>query len=120
MQDLNSKPTAIFSVSAQPGKRSVTDSEYGITSMSQSERAFDGLVRVVASADDFFGGPDSRDFRDRVLENPSWKAIRGAASRSMRKTGDLHHAFLEGARVVGTEVDKQGRTVQLVELSMGS
>jgi hypothetical protein len=117
MQDL--KPTAIFSVSAQPGKRSVTD-DYDITTMSQSERAFDGLVRVVASADDFFGGPDSRDFRDRVLTDPSWKAIRGAASRMMRKTGDLHHAFLEGARVVGSEVDKQGRTVQIVSLCMGS
>ena len=108
---------AIFSVGRIEGLP-FTTTDYGCTYVSQRAQAFEGPVRVVSEGDDFFGS--GKPFRDKVMESPSWGSMRGAASRQMRATGDVHHSFFEGARVVGTEVDKKGRTIKLIRLSMGS
>ena len=95
-----------------------TEDSYGIKLTKQNVRAFEGRIRVVNPGCDFFGSGAS--FRDYVLENPTWRSILAAAGRQIRKTGDQHHIFLEDARVVGTETDRQGRTVRLVALTLGS
>jgi hypothetical protein len=83
---------------------------------SQSEVAFVGKCRVVASADDFFGGEDSRKYRGPVIENPTWKKLFGEAKRSQAKTRDYHHSFFEGFYVAG--IDAKGVTV--LHLILGS
>jgi len=106
----------IFSVSPEAGKRSVTN-HYGLETMSQSERALTGLVRVVAQADDFYG--DGKDYRGPLLENPTWRAIKGQAEKAVARTRDFHHQFLEHFRVVRIEETDKG-LVQIVQLVMGS
>lgn len=81
----------------------------------QNVVAFEGRVRVVAYRDDFFGGDESRAYRSRVLENPTWGTLFRVFKSQVKATRDYHHAFLEGARVVRREGD-----VQIVELLLGS
>lgn len=81
----------------------------------QNVLAFEGKVRVVAHADDFFGGDESRGFRSRILENPTWGSLFRVFKSQIRQTRDYHHSFLEGADVVGVEGD-----VKIVELRTGS
>lgn len=112
---------ATFSVGPKPGQPIVMDALYpGSTTVSQRATAIERLVRVVASGDEFFGGEESRDFRSPIIQSPTWGQLNGVAGRQMRRTGDTHHRYLEGFYLAGTEVDKQGRTIQLLELSMGS
>jgi hypothetical protein len=82
----------------------------------QSEVAFEGKCRVVTSADDFFGGEDSRKYRGPVIESPTWRRLFGEAKRSQAKTLDYHHDFFEGA-IVAT-VDAKG--VKVLHLLLGS
>jgi hypothetical protein len=106
----------IFSVGPVEGKRSVMG-DHGFPLVSQSEVAIEGRVRVVAPADGFFG--NGRSYRGPVLENPTWRAIRGQAGKAAKRTGDLHHVFLEGIHVTGTENDELG-PVKIIGLVMGS
>lgn len=82
----------------------------------QTAVAFEGPCRVVAAADDFFGGSDSKSYRGRVLVNPTWRQLYGEAKRSQRKTRDFHHSFFEGAYV--SKVDENG--VKVLYLLLGS
>ena len=86
----------------------------------QSVVAFEGRVRVVAYADGFFGGDESRAYRSRILVNPTWGTLFRVFKSQMRKTKDYHHQFLEGARIVRREVDKDGVSYGIVELVTGS
>jgi hypothetical protein len=86
----------------------------------QSVVAFEGRVRVVGYADGFFGGDESREYRSRILVNPTWGTLFRVFKSQMRKTKDYHHSFLEGARIVRREVDKDGVSYGVVELSLGS
>jgi len=109
---------AIFSVGPRKGKP-VVENDYGLRTVSQRARVHNGgLYRVVATADSFYG--DGKDYRGALLENPTWGKLLGEASRVMRRTGDLHHSFLEGYRVIGEETSKDGRPVKIIELVMGS
>lgn len=83
---------------------------------SQAEVAFEGKCRVVALADDFFGGDDSRKYRGPVIENPTWRKLFGEAKRSQKVTRDYHHDFFEGAVVA--KVDANG--VKVIRLLLGS
>ena len=114
---VNNSIKALFSVGPIEGLPSTT-TDYGCKYVSQRAQAFEGLTRVIADEEDFFG--NGKPFRDRVVDSPSWGQMKGAATRQMRATGDEHHAFFEDAYVVGTEIDKQGRTVKLIRLDMGS
>lgn len=86
----------------------------------QSVVAFEGRVRVVAYADGFFGGDESRPYRSRILVNPTWGTLFRVFKAQMRATKDYHHQFLEGARIVRREVDKDGVSYGIVELVTGS
>lgn len=77
--------------------------------------AFQGKVRVVAHRDEFFGGDESRSFKSRVLESPTWGSLFRVFKSQIKATRDYHHAFLEGARVV-----RQDGDVKIVELLLGS
>jgi hypothetical protein len=104
--------SAIYSVHI---KGTPTVKKNDIKYTKQNVLAFEGKVRVVAHADDFFGGEESRAFRSRVLENPTWGTLFRVFKSQMKRTRDYHHAFLEGARVVGTDGE-----VKIVELLLGS
>ncbi len=86
----------------------------------QNVVAFHDRVKVVGYRDDFFGGDESKGYRSKMLVNPTWKALLGCLSAQMRRTRDYHHQFLEGARIVRREVDKDGVSYGIVELITGS
>lgn len=86
----------------------------------QNVVAFHDRVRVVAGRDDFYGGDESRAYRSRIMTNPTWKQLLGCLSSQMEKTRDFHHQFLEGARIVRREVDKDGVSYAIVKLLTGS
>lgn len=81
----------------------------------QTAVAFTGRCRVVAEADDFFGGEESRKYIGRIIENPTWRQLFGEAKRSQAKTRDYHHDFLEGAVVAKVE-----NGVKVLHLLLGS
>lgn len=54
-------------------------------------------------------------WKSDVLENPTWMDVAVCADAMITATGDLHHVFLEGVKLVET-VDG----VQIMELVMGS
>lgn len=92
----------------------------GLEYTKRSVVAFEDRVRVVAYADDFFGGDESRAYRSRIMVNPTWGQLFRVFKAQMRKTRDYHHAFLEGAHIVRREVDKDGVSYAVVELLTGS
>lgn len=108
---------AIYSVHIK-GKPSVKRGDLEYTK--QNVVAFEDRVRVVAYADDFFGGDESKPFRSRVMLNPTWGQLFRCFQRQMQVTKDYHHQFLEGARVVCREVDEDGVSYAVVELLTGS
>lgn len=115
-------PSIIFSVPPQKDKRQTPvrghDGKVFMHNISQSEVAFVGKCRVVASKDEFFGGERSKPYVGPVLTNPTWRKIKGEAKKAMRKTLDLHHVFLEGVYPDKDGPDADG--VTNLRLSMGS
>lgn len=109
--------TAIYSVHV-PGKPAIRRD--GIAYTKQNVVAIDDRVVVEAYADDFFGGPDSKPYRSRLLDRPTWGTLFRVFKSQIKKTRDHHHCFLEGARVVRREVDKHGVSFAVVELLTGS
>lgn len=107
----------IFSVSPKPGQAKVAVKDKNgrliYHTVSRSEIAVEGKVRFIALRDQFFGGPDSREFRSPVLTNPTWGRVFTQFERAMRTTRDMHHAFLEGVYPVTADVD--GKRVPVVE-----
>jgi hypothetical protein len=86
----------------------------------QNVVAFFGRVVVVAYADDHFGGDESKNFRSRMLTNPTWGSLFRVFKSQMKATKDQHHCYLEGAHVIGTKQDAKGEEYQLIELVLGS
>ncbi len=74
----------------------------------------EGKIRLCQDADDFFG--NNTAFKTRPIKNPTWKTIAIKADEMMKKTGDLHHCFLEDVYVKDT--DEKG--IKNVHFSMGS
>tara|TARA_R110002153_G_scaffold132597_2_gene281626 strand:- start:4899 stop:5231 length:333 start_codon:yes stop_codon:yes gene_type:complete len=104
---------AIYSVGHTPGKPFIQD-EDGYLRTSQRVLAIEGRVRVVG--EDW----DGNVWRDKVMVDPSFGSMRGAATRQIRGTNNGHNIFFEGFYFTGEETDKQGRTVKLITLIMGS
>lgn len=109
--------SAIYSVHIK-GTPSITRD--GIQYTKQNVVAFNDRVRVVGYADDFFGGKESKPYRSKIMTNPTWGQLFRVFKSQMKKTRDYHHAFLEGARIVRREVDKDGVSYAVVELLLGS
>ena len=115
------KTNAIYSVHIK-GTPTVTKylGDYPVEYTKQSVIAFHDRVRVVAYGDEFFGGDESKGFKSRMLVNPTWGQLFRVLKSQMKKTRDFHHCFLEGARIVRREVDKDGVSYGIVELTLGS
>lgn len=109
--------SAIYSVHIK-GKPSYWKGDIEYTR--QNVVAFEDRVVVEGHADDFFGGDESRGYRSRLMVNPTWGRLFRVFKTQMKHTRDYHHAFLEGARVVRREVDKDGVSYAVVELVTGS
>jgi hypothetical protein len=102
----------IYSVD-KPGTPKVSKGDLEYTS--QKHVAFQGLCRVEAAAEEFFGGSRSKPYVGRVLESPTWGKLLAEARKVQRATRDEHHVFLEGASVRHVE-----GSVQVIELFFGS
>jgi len=86
----------------------------------QNVVAFHDRVRVVGPRDPMWGGDESREYRSRIMVNPTWRQLLRCLSSQMKKTKDFHHQFLEGAHIVRREVDKDGVSYAVVRLITGS
>jgi hypothetical protein len=96
-----------------------------IRSMKQKVVAFKGRYVVVAEADEFWGGKESKQYQSRVLVDPTWGQLFKCAKAAQKKTNDLHHSFFEGAGVrkiagVPKTMEIRGETVTVLELHLGS
>ena len=91
----------------------------GIRYIKRTAVAFNGPCIVTADGDDFWGGEDSRSYRSRVMESPTWASLMSVAASQQKATRDFHHAFLEDVCPVGTEIIK-GQKVTVLHLIMGS
>jgi hypothetical protein len=107
----------VYSVDV-PGKPFTVRS--GLRYTKRSVVAFEDRVVVESVRDPFFGGRDSRAFRSRVITNPTWGRLMEVFKQQMLRTRDYHHVFLEGARIVRREVDRNGVSYAVVELLLGS
>lgn len=85
----------------------------------RSDIAFKGKCIVVADADTYFGGDESRNYVSRVMENPTWAKLFAHAKASQKKTRDMHHAFFEGIWHRGV-MTKNNETVAVLTLCFGS
>lgn len=74
-----------------------------------------GAVRIEAEADEFFGGPDSRPYRSRVMASPTWGDLMRCAKQQAKKTLDEHHVFVEGIEFV-----RKDGNVTVIRLCLGS
>ena len=91
----------------------------GIRYIKRTAVAFNGPCMVTAEADDWFGGEDSRPYRSRLMQSPTWADLTRVAASQQKATRDLHHAFLEGAYLTGTEIIN-GQKVAVLRLTLGS
>ena len=74
-----------------------------------------GAVRVEAEADEFFGGPESRPYRSRVMASPTWGDLMKCAKQQAKKTLDEHHVFVEGIEFL-----RKDDNVTVIRLCLGS
>ncbi len=116
-----------FSIGEVQGCKSVqVDSDY--KHVSQRERLVDLAtgerietpIRVVASADEFWGGPNSKPFKSKVYHKPTFGALLHALRKQIEFTGDQHHCYLESFEVVGKEIHPTIGTITLIALHCGS
>ena len=75
----------------------------------------EGVFVIRASADDFYGGDNSKSFKV-VVESPTWLGLCVIANQMILTTGDRHHCFLEGIRKTKRVVGG----LPVYRLSMGS
>jgi len=78
--------------------------------------AVKGKCRFVQRRCEFYGGPNSKNYKSRVVENPTWLQLCALANSMIIKTLDTHHVFLEGVHYL--RKDKDG--VKIYEFVMGS
>jgi hypothetical protein len=78
-----------------------------------------GPVIFTARGDSFWGGERSKNYRSKVVENPTYRALLGAAKSSQKVTRDYHHSFIEGVTFGGYE-EVDGRQVMILQLQFGS
>lgn len=80
----------------------------------------EGPVIFVAMGDDFWSKDGQiKNYRSKVVENPTYRTLLGAAKASQKVTGDYHHAFVESVTFGGHE-EINGRKVMILNLQFGS
>lgn len=103
--------------------KAILDPEVGCWWLKQNVTAFQGLCQVRADRDQFFGGEDSRDFRSKVLLNPTWRQLFAIAKKQQQATRDFHHDFFEGFRETGKvdyNIHPNHLPVAIIQLQLGS
>lgn len=109
----------IFSVGPKPGQRKVVrkvNARWSIEYVSRKEIAIKGDCMLVAHADSFFGGKDSKPFQSGVMHDPTWGDVFEQFEKSLAVTKDGHHIYLEGVHRIGK--DEYG--VPMYRFSAGS
>jgi len=98
-------PKAVYSVVKIVGSRLIADPPRKTVALS-------GKVKVVGRHEPFWG--TGKDF-EMVLESPTYNDLLRAASKQIKVTGDWHHVYFEGFRLI------TGSAHELtIELVMGS
>jgi hypothetical protein len=97
-----------------------TKANFSVCNVKQKDVAFRDRVRVVGPRDEFWGGELSKEYRSRIMVNPTWGQLLRCLTSQMKKTRDFHHCFLEDASIVRREVDKDGVSYAVVRLETGS
>ena len=81
-----------------------------------------GRYRVIGGYDPFWG--QGASYCGPILTDPTWEDLVIEAEKQIRRTGDLHHTFLETADVDGSDIERlacsQGQGVLAIRLGMGS
>ena len=101
----------------------ILDPETGCWWLKQNITAFTGLCQVRADRDEFFGGEKSRDFRSKILLNPTWRQLFAVAKKQQETTRDLHHDFFEGFVDTGKDdmmLHPNHLPVRVIKLLLGS
>lgn len=105
---MSEKIGGVFSVGPKPGQRKVVRKikhgagrAFTLEYVSRNEIAIKGDCVLVAHADTFFGGKDSKPFQSGVLHDPTWGDVFAQFEKSLAVTKDLHHIFLEGVHRIG-------------------
>jgi hypothetical protein len=111
---------SVFAMDSTPGHMKVYDPHSDGFRIKQTLIAFHGACQVVASADSFFGGEDSKPFKSKVLINPTWRRLYGVAKQQQKKTLNMHHDFFEGYYERGEDIIIDGKPVRIIELALGS
>ncbi len=80
------------------------------------DTAFVGKFKFTSSKNEFFGGPNSKDYESSVIKNPRWIDIFGFANDSLDYTLDRHHVYFEWFYDKGIVKDR----VRVVRMFFGS
>jgi hypothetical protein len=91
------------------------EDEDGVPVDNLDEVAVRGKCVLVGPANEYFGGPRSREYRSGVLEDPTWLQVAVHANAAIAVTRDRHHLFLEGLWPPST-----GGDVAVYRFQMGS
>ena len=112
----------VFSVGPEKGtpESDYTTDKDGFKYMKRKVVAFKGKCVVTAAADDFWGGDESRPYRSRMMDSPTWGQLFNCAKAQQKRTLDWHHAFFEGACKHGPAIEVNGEMVQPLRLVLGS
>lgn len=78
-----------------------------------------GPVVFVASGDSFWGGEKAKNYRSKVIDNPTYRSLLGSAKSSQKVTRDYHHQFIEDVTFQGYE-EIDGRQVMVLRMVFGS
>lgn len=103
--------------------KAILDPQIGCWYMKQNITAFQGLCQVRADRDTFFGGEQSRDFRSKILLNPTWRQLFAIAKQQQKATNDFHHDFFEGYVDTGKDdmmAHANHLPVRVIHLQLGS
>lgn len=80
----------------------------------------EGPVIFIAMGDDFWSKDGTiKNYRSKIVENPTYRTLMGAATASQKVTGDYHHSFIEGVTFGGHE-EHDGRKVMVLKMQFGS
>ena len=112
-----------YSVSTNEFDKAIWDPQVGCWWMKQNIVAYRGLCQVRADRDEFFGGKDSRDYRSKVLLNPTWRQLFALAKKQQETTRDMQHDFFEGYHDTGKDdfnAHPNHLPVRVIRLALGS
>ena len=81
-----------------------------------------GKCRFINSYDEFFDsakrtGAHGRDYKSKIIENPTWSDAVICCDEMIDTTGDLHHRYFEDVKI---QEDTPEEGVTYIDFVMGS